>query len=92
MNRNDFVRLYAKTFGVTIEVASSLCKGMFNLMAKTLYEDEEDITINGFGSFKVKRKSEKRIRHPKTREFMIVPPKKFIKFTPSDIYFDGREE
>lgn len=45
--------------------------------------EENQINVQGFGVFDVKKKMEHITVHPSTRQKMLVPPKMEIKFKPS---------
>lgn len=48
-----------------------------------LLEDENQIAIQGFGTFEVKKKLERVVVNPTTRQRMLVPPKLVVGFKPS---------
>lgn len=84
MKGSDFGKLYAEIFKVSQEYGKAICKSVFALMSNVLYERHEDLTIQGFGSFKHKQAKAKKVRHPGTGEMMTTPPRDFIKFIPSE--------
>ena len=84
MRGSDFGRLYAEIFKVSQEYGKTICNSVFALMGDVLYNRNEDLIIQGFGSFKHKRAKAKKVRHPGTGEIMTTPPRDFIKFTPSE--------
>lgn len=51
-------------------------------------ENEDTISIQGFGTFEVKKKLEHVVVNPSTRQRMLVPPKMEIKYKPSAILKD----
>lgn len=85
INRREFSRLFAETYGVTYCSSEQLMKDVFALLSKKIFQDGEDITIPGFGAFKHKTAKPKRVRHPKTGELIVQPQRVFVKFTPSDL-------
>lgn len=84
MRGSDFGRLYAEIFKVSQEYGKEICNSVFALMGEVLYNRNEDLIIQGFGSFKHKQAKAKNVRHPGTGEIMTTPPRDFIKFTPSE--------
>ncbi len=57
------------------ELLSSLLGEMENRLA-----DEDVITIPDFGTFEVKKKLERVVVHPITKQKMLVPPKMTVNF------------
>ena len=47
------------------------------------FEEENTITIFGFGSFEVRKKLERVVINPATKQRMLVPPKMTLNFKPS---------
>jgi nucleoid DNA-binding protein len=80
MNAKDFSRAYAERYGVPYKYAMHDCEKFWELLSKLLYEDKENITIYGVGSFKQLTKKEKKVRHPITKEIMTIPESVVIKF------------
>lgn len=80
INGKELSKVYAKTFGVSQRYAAEICGSVFELLGKLLYEEKEDITIYGFGSFKQKTMAEKRARHPGTGEMIVIPERHIVKF------------
>jgi nucleoid DNA-binding protein len=85
MTFKQFSNLYAKTYKISKEQASNLCKSVVVLMGKVLYVDKEDLIIHGFGSLKHIETKEKRVRHPKTKEMTTIPSRQVIKFKEAGI-------
>ena len=81
MNAKDFSRAYAERYGVPYKYAMHDCEKFWELLSKLLYEDKENITIYGVGSFKQQTKKEKMVRHPATKEIITIPESTVIKFT-----------
>lgn len=72
MNGKDVQKL-AKTF--TTELANKL-------------EEGRSLAIQGFGNFEVKKKLERVVVNPGTKQRMLVPPKLVLSFKPSNILKD----
>lgn len=91
INRKQFSRKFAETYGVTYQFAEQMMRDVFDLLGKTVYQEGEDVTIPGFGAFKHKTAQPKKIRHPGTGEMIIQPERDFVKFTPSDLLKSKQE-
>jgi len=81
INAKDFSRAYAERYGVPYKYATHECEKFWELLGKLLYEDKENITIYGVGSFKQQTKKAKNVRHPATKEMMTIPESTTVKFT-----------
>lgn len=84
LNRKQFSRKLAEEKGLTYQYAETICDAVFDMLYKVLYEEEEDLSIYGFGSFKHRVTKPKQTRHPGTGEMMTVPARTFIKFNETD--------
>ena len=91
LNAKEFSRRYAETYGVSYKHAITICNSVFALLGEVLYDDKEDVSIYGFGSFKRKEAAEKKVRHPATGEIITMPAREFIKFTPTLTAFSEKQ-
>ncbi len=80
INTADFAKRYAKTYGVSNKYAATVCESVFRLLGTMLYEENEDVSIYRFGSFKHTKMAEKRAKHPGTGEMITIPERDVIKF------------
>ena len=80
INAKDFALVYANKFNIPHKYAISECDKFWQVLAKLLYENEEDITIYGFGSFRQKILTAKKVQHPITKEITTIPQRRIIKF------------
>ena len=62
-------------------------EAIFDTLAEEIILD--DVTLQNFGTFKHITKADKKCRHPKTHEEMIIPAHDCIKFVPSKKILDG---
>ena len=46
-------------------------------------DDDSSLSIQGFGTFEVKKKLERVVTNPTTKQRMLVPPKLVLSFKPS---------
>ena len=67
--------------------AQKLATTFINELAENL-DDGNSLTIQGFGSFEVKKKLERIVVNPTTKQRMLVPPKLALSFKPSNLLKD----
>ncbi len=84
INGKELSKIYARKYGVSQRCAAEVCGSVFELLGDILYNEKEEVTIYGFGSFKQKTMAQKRARHPATGEIIVIPERRIIKFKPSD--------
>lgn len=82
MNNKEFIAEMSRRLGYTSKEVSSLMSTMVTEMTELL-EDENVISIQGIGSFEMKKKQERVVVNPATQQRMLVPPKLVINFKPS---------
>ncbi len=82
MNNKEFVTELARRMGLSSKETSALMAGFTTEMTSQL-EEENTITITGFGNFEVKKKLERVVINPSTKQRMLVPPKMVLNFKPS---------
>ncbi len=81
MNRTDFIAEFAKMSSITKTESARLVDNFLQLIKNSLHKGE-DISIIGFGRFKVTCVAERTIKNPKTGEYMMVPASKRVRFAP----------
>jgi DNA-binding protein HU-beta len=84
MTKRDITHKMAKDAGITALQAEKAFRSMMSGIKEALIR-EERVTFSGFGSFEIKHRKGRRGRNPKTGETIQVPPKKRVKFIPSNI-------
>lgn len=67
----------------TSELISSLLSDMTQQL-----EEGNVITVQGFGTFEVKKKAERISVNPTTKQRMLVPPKLVLNYKPSTLLKD----
>lgn len=82
MNNKDFTLELSKKLDLSPQDTSELMSAMISDLVKELQE-QKTVAIHGFGSFEVKKKSERIAVHPITKQKMLVPPKLVLNFKPS---------
>lgn len=87
MNNKEFVALMAEKNGTSLKDTSSLLSGLVAEMGNQ-FEDGASISLTGFGTFEVKKKLERVVVNPSTKQRMLVPPKLVLTFKPSSVLKD----
>lgn len=82
MNNKEFISELARRLDYTTKDTQALMGALAAEMTEQL-EDENVISIQGFGTFEVKKKLERVVVNPTTQQRMLVPPKLVINFKPS---------
>ena len=82
MNNKEFVTDLASRTHRTQREVSSLINATISGIIDELGE-ENSVVISGFGSFEVKKKLERVLINPITKQRMLVPPKMVVGFKPN---------
>lgn len=77
----------ALRLGVSPKEAEQLTAKFVQTLADTL-DDESSLTVQGFGTFEVKKRLERVVVNPVTKVRQLVPPKLAISFRPSNLLKD----
>lgn len=72
MTKAEIVEKVAEGTGLTKLETEAIIEGFLNTLIKSLREGHR-IEIRGFGSFKIKEKSERYARNPRSGEKVLVP-------------------
>jgi DNA-binding protein HU-beta len=80
MNKADLVNAVAKVVNTKKE-AQDAVDAAFSAITEAL-KKEDAVTIIGFGSFKVSKRSARKGRNPQTGETIDIPAKNVPKFIP----------
>lgn len=83
MNNKEFTSQLATRLGYTFKDTSELISSLLSDMTLEL-EEGNSITIQGFGSFEVKKKAERISINPATKQRMLIPPKLVLSYKPSN--------
>ena len=87
MNNKEFTSELAERLGYTIKDTSELIGSLLSDMTQKL-EEGNMIVIQGFGSFEVKKKTERISINPASKQRMLVPPKLVLSYRPSNTLKD----
>ena len=77
----------AERLEINSKDAQKLTSTFTTELAENLNEGNT-LTIQGFGSFEVKKKLERIVVNPTTKQRMLVPPKLALSFKPSNLLKD----
>ena len=87
MNNKEFITELARRTDSTAKDTQQTVERPTEVMADIL--DEGDvITIQGFGNFETKKKMERIIVNPATKQRQLIPPKITVSFKPSAVLKD----
>lgn len=87
MNNKEFIAELSARLGYSVKDTSSIVSSTISVVTEQLQEGNS-LTIQGFGTFDVKKKLERISVNPSTKQRMLVPPKLVISFRPSNIIKD----
>ncbi|MBR6031221.1 MAG: HU family DNA-binding protein [Bacteroidaceae bacterium] len=82
MNSKEFISSLANRTGKSNKEVSSLVSATVSAIISELAE-ENSVAISGFGTFEVKKKLERVLVNPITKQRMLVPPKIVVSFKPN---------
>lgn len=81
MRKQDLVRAVAESTGQSESASSKAVNAVFDAVESWL-ADGEEVTISGFGSFKVVERSSRQGRNPQTGEPMTIAARRSPVFRP----------
>lgn len=87
MNNKEFIAELSIRSGYTAKDVSDLLASSLAVMTRH-FQEEDNVTIPGFGTFEVKKKKERISFHPLTKQQMLVPPKLVLTFKASASFKD----
>ena len=82
MNNKEFVAELARRTGYTNKDMAQLISSVLGVMTQELQEGKS-ISLQGFGTFEVKKKLERISINPATQQRMLIPPKLVLTYKPS---------
>ena len=82
MNNKEFISELSRKLGYTKKDTSHLVSSVIGVMTQEL-QDGNNIAIQGFGTFEVKKKLERISINPATQQRMLIPPKLVLTYKPS---------
>lgn len=88
MNNKEFISELSTRVGRSAKETQSMVVQLIAEMTDQL-EDNNLIVAQGFGTFEVKKKTERVMVNPSTGQRMLVPPKLVISFKSSNMLKDS---
>ena len=85
MNKTDLIQALSQSLGQRAEAEKAVNK-MISAIRETLRKGDK-VVLTGIGSFHPKIRKAQRRHNPKTMEPVHVPPKRTVKFIPSEELF-----
>lgn len=84
MKKNKLIKKIAKQTGLKKKKSENILNSIVNIITKEL-GNKKEISINGFGDFKIVR-DEMRIILSKSNIKTVIPPKETLNFIPRNIF------
>ena len=82
MNNKEFISELSQRLNYSNKETTRLVSSVLSIMTQEL-QDGKTITIQGFGTFEVKKKLERITVNPATQQRMLIPPKLVLTYKPS---------
>ena len=82
MNQTDLTRAIAKRFFLTQVESKEIIDFILSRITDDLRKGER-VYFRGFGSFAKEKRSQKKVRHPKTGKIITIPERVTVDFDPS---------
>ncbi len=81
MNNKEFLKELSNETGYTLADVSAFSENIIETITSHLTE-EDLVSIYTFGTFEVKKKLERVVVNPATKQKMLIPPKIVVNFKP----------
>jgi len=81
MTKDDLIKAIADQTQLAKKEASQALKAILETIEQSLSQGEE-ISIVGFGSFKVVKREQRTGRNPRTGDSITIPATKVVRFSP----------
>ena len=82
MNNKEFISALGTKTGYNAKETGQMVRDVISVLTNELTE-ENTVGITGFGTFEVKKKLERVLVNPSTKQRKLVPPKMVVNFTPN---------
>lgn len=82
MNNKEFIAQLANNLGYTQANTQRMVTAVIDALGDT-FQEGNNVAVPNFGTFEIKKKMERIIINPATRQRMLVPPKLVLGFKPS---------
>lgn len=83
MNNKSYINRLAACLDMSTKEAQKLTDAFITELSEKL-DDGSSLNVQGFGTFEVKKKMERVLVNPTTRQRMLVPPKLVLAYRPSN--------
>ena len=83
MNNKEFISALSAKIGYSAKETGQMVMDTISAITDELTE-ENAVGITGFGIFEVKKKLERVLINPSTKQRMLVPPKMVVSFKPNN--------
>jgi DNA-binding protein HU-beta len=80
MNKKDLIKEVSKEALINQDTATKVIDALFDCIMQSLIK-KEDVSILGFGTFKVKHRAARTGRNPRTGQDISIPEKTATSFT-----------
>lgn len=87
MNNKEFITELSSRLNYTNKDTAQLVQAVTEIMTEEL-QTGNVVTIQGFGSFEVKKKMERISVNPVTKKRLLIPPKLVLTYKPSSVLKD----
>lgn len=87
MTNKEFLKALSIRVDITPKEAQRLVELLAEVMADCL-DEGDSIAIQGYGNYEVKKKMERVIVNPATKQRQLIPPKLAVAFKPSNVLKD----
>ncbi len=87
MNNKDFLNAMSAKLDISEKEVQKSINALIGELAETLDEGFQ-LSVQGFGNFEVKKKVERVVINPATKQRMLVPPKLTLAFKASNVLKD----
>lgn len=84
MNNKEFISELATRVDMSVQETQNIIQD-FIASFSDLLDEENSLSIQGFGNFEVKKKYERVIINPQTKQRLLVPPKLALSFKASSV-------
>ena len=82
MNNKEFINALATRLQENPKTVKQHVEALVDALANML-DEGATLNVQGFGTYEVKKKKERIIVHPMSKQRLLVPPKLVIAFKPS---------
>ena len=91
MNNKEFLSEIATRLSISQKDCSNLMESLIGSVV-TEFESGNSVSLQGFGTFEVRKKEQRLSVNPKTKQKMMIPPKLVLSFKSSNTELQRRLE